>query len=133
MSEPAALSGLHFWVRDIQATLAFYRAVGLEIGELPDPDFLNFELPNGLTLAFGTYDLTRRYDPGFVEPASDSKGCVALQFTLDSRAAVDDMHARLIALGHTSHLPPFDAFWRNRYCEVSDPDGNVVGFHGSDS
>lgn len=125
-------SGLHFWVRDIEATLAFYRAIGLELGELSDQDFLNFELPNGVTLAFGTYALTRRYDAGFVQPEPGSKGCVALQFTLESRAAVDALHAKLVGLGHSSHLAPFDAFWRNRYCEVSDPDGNVVGFHGSD-
>jgi uncharacterized glyoxalase superfamily protein PhnB len=42
------------------------------------------------------------------------------------------MHATLTAAGHSSHLAPFDAFWGKRYCEVIDPDGNVVGFHGAD-
>jgi uncharacterized glyoxalase superfamily protein PhnB len=57
---------------------------------------------------------------------------VALQFDLASRAEVDEMHARLTGAGHASHLAPIDAFWGARYCEVSDPDGNVVGFHGRD-
>jgi uncharacterized glyoxalase superfamily protein PhnB len=57
------------------------------------------------------------------------KSAVALQFTLESRRAVDDMYDRVTAAGHPGHLAPIDAFWGARYCEVTDPDGNVVGFH----
>ena len=130
MPEPPTFSGLHFWVADMAATLAFYRLVGVPISEEPwEGQFLSVALPDGKSFAFGTYGLTQRYDSGFTPPA-EGRSHVALQFNLSSPAAVDEMHARLTAAGHPSHLAPFDAFWGARYCEVVDPDGNVVGFHG---
>jgi uncharacterized glyoxalase superfamily protein PhnB len=52
-----------------------------------------------------------------------------LQFTLESRDALDALHAELVGAGYASQLAPFDAFWGARYAEICDPDGNVVGFH----
>ncbi len=129
MPQIPTFSGLHFWVADMRATVAFYRLVGLPISDEPwEDEFLNVELDDGKSLAFATYGLTQRYDPAFVPPTGH-KSHVALQFDLSSREAVDEMHARLTGAGHRSHLAPFDAFWRARYCEVLDPDGNPVGFH----
>ena len=121
--------GLHFWVRDMEASLAFYRLVGLPIADDAQGEFVNITLPGGRDFAFGTYGLTRQYDAGFAAPSSGGKSAVALQFNVESRAAVDEMFERLTGAGYAGHLAPFDAFWRARYCEVMDPDGNVVGFH----
>ena len=122
------LSGIHFWVSDMERTLTFYRAIGLEIPE-PEGDgqFVQVTLPNGVDLGFGSYDVTRRYDPAFKVP-SGGKGGLALQFNLDSRPAVNEMYQRLTTAGYAGHLAPMDAPWGSRYAEVSDPDGNVVGF-----
>lgn len=128
METTPVLSGLHFWARDIERTIAFYRAIGLEIDDPFEGEFVNATLANGLSLAIGSYPLTHRYDPSFVPP-NGSKGAVALQFDLETRAAVDEMYQRLTSAGHAGHLAPIDAFWGSRYAEVSDPDGNVVGFH----
>ncbi|MEX2081834.1 MAG: VOC family protein [Dehalococcoidia bacterium] len=126
MSAPR-FGGLHFWVKDLAATLAFYRLAGLPVPEDAGGEFASFELENGISLAFGTDELTRSYDPDFAP--GEGKGRMAIQLDVDSREAVDEAHQRLVAAGHRSHLAPFDAFWRSRYCEVEDPDGNVVGFH----
>ena len=125
-------SGLHFWTRDINATVAFYRAVGFEIDEPFEGEFVRLTLPGGAELAFGTYGLTERYDPAFTPPAPGGKSAAIVQFHVESRSAVDEMHARLAGLGYGVHLAPIDAFWGARYCESTDPDGNVVGFHGRD-
>jgi hypothetical protein len=53
-----AFSGLHFWVRDMEATIAFYRLVGLAVPDAWQGEFVNFELQSGLRLAVGTYVLT---------------------------------------------------------------------------
>jgi uncharacterized glyoxalase superfamily protein PhnB len=53
-----------------------------------------------------------------------------LQLRLPSTEAVDEVYATLTGAGYRGHLAPFDAFWGDRYCEVDDPDGNTVGFHG---
>lgn len=124
-TQQPAFTGLHFFARDMAATLAFYRLCGLM---LPDnPHFASVTLPNGIAFAFGSYDLTRGYDAGFHEPVG--AGAIALQFDLPSREAVDAMYADLTGAGHAGHLAPIDAFWGSRYAEVEDPDGNIVGFH----
>ncbi len=128
MADTPSFGGLHFWVRDMQATLAFYRAIGLGPGD-PQDGFLHLSLPNGVDFAFATYEVTNRYDPAFEPPAAGAKSAVALQFNLESRTAVDALYQALTGAGYRSHLAPIDAFWGSRYCEVLDPDGNVAGFH----
>lgn len=101
-------------MRDLDATLAFYRAIGLEPGQRDNDDFLSFDLQDGMSFAFGTYGLTRQYDPAFEPPAPGAKGAAALQFTLATRAAVDELYEQLTAAGYARHLAPIDAFWRAR-------------------
>jgi catechol 2,3-dioxygenase-like lactoylglutathione lyase family enzyme len=120
-------SGLHFFVRDMGATVTFYRRLGLEFASDASSQIFNaVELPNGVTFAFGTYGLTRSYDPGFREPLGGPPN--ELQFNVTTRDGVDDLYADLTTAGYVGHLRPFDAFWGSRYAEVEDPDGNIVGF-----
>jgi catechol 2,3-dioxygenase-like lactoylglutathione lyase family enzyme len=127
LSEPTPeFTGVHLFVRDIAASVAFYRRIGLTIAE-GGGEFASAPLGEGLSLALGTYALTRGYDPAWREPSG--AGTNALQFTLESREAVDATHADLVAAGYVSHVAPFDAFWGARYAEICDPDGNIVGFH----
>src|SRR5262245_48776976 len=104
MADSPTFAGLHFWVADMDASLAFYRLLGLPISEEASRDeFFHLDLPGGTSLAFGTYGLTKRYDPAFT-PLPRGRSHVALQFDLPSRAAVDEMHQQLTAAGHASHL-----------------------------
>lgn len=121
-------TGIHFWVADLVRSLAFYRALGIPVPDSVEGEFFNLQLPNGQSLAFGTHGLTRRYDPSFESPP-DGKSALALQFNLPSRQAVGDLYEKLVAAGYEGHLAPIDAYWGARYAEVTDPDGNVVGFH----
>ncbi len=120
-----AFSGIHLFARDVAASAAFYRLVGLD---LPDaPDHVVAQLSNGATLAIGSHELTRGYHPNW--QASRGGTPNALQFDLASRDAVDEMYRRLTAAGYRAELAPIDAFWGSRYAEIEDPDGNLVGFH----
>lgn len=117
------LRGIHLFVRDVSATVAFYRRAGLEFESVSE-HFARVESARA-ALEIGSYELTRGYDPGFREPTGSA---TALQIGLASREAVDAMYADLTSAGYPGHLPPFDAFWGARYAEVRDPDGNLVGF-----
>jgi uncharacterized glyoxalase superfamily protein PhnB len=108
------------------AALKFYELVGLAPSRAAD-DFAHIDLPGGSSLELGTYELTRRYDRSWMEPSGS--GTNALQFSLASRDAVDQLFTRVTDAGYVGRLPPFDAFWGSRYAEVCDPDGNVLGFH----
>ena len=119
----ANFTGVHLFVRDMSATASFYRLIGLSVSG--DEEFSRATADGGPDLVFGSHALTLRYDPGF-QPAAGS--ACALQFSLASRQAVDDLYHELVGAGHKSHLAPFDAFWGSRYAEVTDPDGVIVGF-----
>lgn len=120
-----AFSGIHIFARDVGASIAFYRLIGLD---LPDsPHHTVAQLSTGATLAIGSHELTRGYDPGWQAPRGGAPN--ALQFDLPSRDAVDALYGRLTAAGYRGELAPMDAFWGSRSAVVEDPDGNLVGFH----
>jgi len=125
---PPVFIGMHITVADLQATAEFYRRVGLP---LPDSsglgEHVEIDLGNGVHLALSTEFVARMYDPRWRRPSVPPGS--ALQFRLGSRDAVDEMYAALTSAGYHGHLAPIDAFWGNRYAEVDDPDGTIVGFH----
>jgi catechol 2,3-dioxygenase-like lactoylglutathione lyase family enzyme len=120
--------GIHLTVADMARSVAFYRDVGLLVPEDAESSpHVEIELVPGVRLALSSLAVTRAYDPGWRTPSRPPSG--ALQFELESREAVDELYAELVASGYHGHLPPSDAFWGSRYAEVDDPDGNIVGFH----
>jgi uncharacterized glyoxalase superfamily protein PhnB len=121
-----ALTGVHFFVRDMSASLNFYALLGLTPSRAGE-HFAHIDLQGGNSLEFGTYALTRGYDRDWEEPTGT--GTNALQLALPSRDAVDETFERITGAGYQGRLAPFDAFWGSRYAEVCDPDGNVLGFH----
>jgi catechol 2,3-dioxygenase-like lactoylglutathione lyase family enzyme len=125
MSGPT-FSGVHLFVCDMAKALAFYRRLGLSFpADAEKGVFASAKFGRGATLAFGTFALTRGYDPGFREPTGAPTNC--LQFDVSTRAEVDLIHKDLVAARYKSHLAPHDAFWGARYAEIEDPDGNLVG------
>jgi uncharacterized glyoxalase superfamily protein PhnB len=119
--------------KNMDATLAFYRAVGLQI---PDDAIwrtpsgvhhVDVPMPDGLTLHFDSAALAGVYNSGWREPTGSGSRSV-ITFHVAARDEVDAIHDRLTRLGHRSSQPPFDAFWGARYAIVDDPDGNTVGF-----
>lgn len=110
------------------AAVEFYRRLGLHVPDgAEDGPHVEIDVGSVSHIALSTIELTKSYDPGW-RPTNPPPGSV-LQFRLDSREAVDVRYADLTAAGYRGHLAPFDAFWGDRYAEVDDPDGNIVGFH----
>ncbi len=119
-------TAVYLFVRDLAASLAFYRRLGLTVNDVGD-DFARAELAGGTLIEFGTAEVTRSYDPNWREPSGPATN--TLNFTLASREAVDRMYADLTAAGYSGHLAPIDAFWRSRFAIIDDPDGNIIGLH----
>jgi len=119
--------------RDLDASIAFYRRLGLDIPETKvwrtatGTHHVDLDLPNGFVLHIDSAALARSFDAGWRAP-SERRGQVVIGFSLPSREAVDARFAELVAAGYTGSQPPHDAFWGARYAVVDDPDGNVVGF-----
>ena len=111
-------------VRDMEATIAFYRKLGLAIEAEPGAPHVAVHFPSGLHLEFDTTDFVGQWDSGW--PGSTGGGAV-IGFALESRAAVDETYAALTAAGYRGHQRPYDGFWGARYAIVDDPDGYPVG------
>jgi uncharacterized glyoxalase superfamily protein PhnB len=128
MPSQVGFMGVHLAVADMAASMAFYRLAGLNVpagaGEHGHAEIVTGE---GVHLAFSTPEVMHLYDAGW--RGNDRGTSTVLQFRVDSRLAVDEMYASLTAARYHGHLPPTDAFWGSRYCEVDDPDGHPVGFH----
>jgi uncharacterized glyoxalase superfamily protein PhnB len=109
---------------DVDASLAFYRSLGLDAPESSGEEpYVEMTLPGGIRLSWNSLAMMKQIDPGWEEPVGHRIG---LAYLCDSPADVDSIHARLVVAGYQSHKKPWDAFWGQRYAQVLDPDGNIV-------
>ena len=110
--------------RDMRASLAFYRRLGLDVPEGPeDAPHAEARTPGGLRVAWDAVELVEGIYPDYAAPSGGHR--ISLAFLLPDPAAVDEKYAELAALGHGSK-EPWDAPWGQRYAVVTDPDGNHV-------
>ncbi|MEX1008050.1 MAG: VOC family protein [Acidimicrobiia bacterium] len=124
----AVLNQLNLVVSDMDAAVAFYRQLGLEVPDGGADDgirHVEIEIPGGIHLDLDNETLARVYNAAWRRPEGGSRAL--LGFGVSSRAAVDDKYAELTGAGHRGVQPPYDAFWGARYAIVADPDGNEVG------
>jgi catechol 2,3-dioxygenase-like lactoylglutathione lyase family enzyme len=128
------LRGLNLVCADVDATLAFYRLAGLDIAD--DAIWRTGSGVHHVTVAdagaalkleLDSTALAPRYNAGYAADPT-AGGLVVVGFQVPTRDDVDEVHARLVAAGHPSSQPPYDAFWGARYAIVADPDGRHVGF-----
>ncbi len=125
------LNQLNVIAADWEASLAFYRTLGLDVGpgmEWPPGSggrHAAVQFSNGAILEFDNPEMLRIY----AQDAANVRGPV-IGFAYPSAAAVDAAFERLSAAGYPARQPPYDAFWGARYAIVEDPDGNAVGLMG---
>lgn len=112
-------------VADVQASIAFYRLLGLEFEVDPKyPDHAGCDLPNGLHLMLDAEKFHASTTPGWEPPSGGPR--TYLSFEVPSPADVDTKYAEVTAAGHKGTVEPWDAFWGMRHAAVLDPDGNGV-------
>ncbi len=112
-------------VADLPRTLAFYRAVGLEIpSDAEASPHVELELAPGFRLLLDGPETIRSFDPSWTPPTGSPRASLA--FACDSPADVDERYAQVVHAGFEGHVEPWDAFWGQRYACLLDPDGNGV-------
>jgi uncharacterized glyoxalase superfamily protein PhnB len=122
------LSQLNLVARDFDATLAFYRRLGVHVDERPSPGGIRHAevtFANGFVLEFDNVSLARSYNASWRRPGGGGRTLIG--FSVPTREAVDARYAELVAAGYAGLQPPYDTFWGARYAVVADPDGNDVG------
>lgn len=125
MVDGPVFDGFNLVVSDMEATLAFYRRLGLTIEDtLPEwaRHHRTTEVGEGLDLDFDSVEFARFWDQGWRSPNGGVLG-----FRVASREDVDAIYDDLTGAGYHGSQPPYDAFFGARYAVVEDPDGNAVG------
>ena len=108
-------------VADMAASVAFYRALGLDVPDRAETE-PHVNIPFGpLVLALDTEATIRSFDPDFTPPTGEGRVGIALDCGTPDE--VDAWFTQLTDAGYRGHRSPFDAFWGQRYATVLDPDG----------
>ncbi len=120
---------------DTDASIAFYRRLGLDI-----PDAAIWRTATGAHhISAGDQSGDQAIDFDIDSTAfaqcwnrgwkgrTDLQGRVVVGFSVDTRAAVDDVFRDMTSAGYRGLQEPVDAFWGARYAILEDPDGIAVG------
>ncbi|MBO0682426.1 MAG: glyoxalase, partial [Candidatus Dormibacteraeota bacterium] len=91
-SQQPVLNQVNLSVRDLDATVAFYRQLGLAIDAQPGAQHVAVRLANGVLLEFDTAAFVEQWNTGW---RGATGAGVVLGFALPDRAAVDEVYARL--------------------------------------
>ena len=128
-NETLALNQINIVVRDMRASIDFYRRLGVDMEEPTgegEPFHVNGESVDGVQIDLDTPDFAQVWNTGWAG-RSDLAGRVVVGFEVATRADVDRLYQELTAAGHAGLQAPFDAFWGARYAVVEDPNGIAVG------
>jgi len=122
-------------VRDMRASLEFYRRLGLALPEGSEAK-THVEVKMGSGLTFFLDSRPARWDPVFAAPdgsgdtgAADGYRSI-LEFYLKTREAVDAKYAELTTLGYRGYRPPYDTSFGMRFAMIKDPDGHTILLSG---
>ncbi|MDP9315513.1 MAG: VOC family protein [Chloroflexota bacterium] len=116
-------------VRDMAASLRFYRLLGLDIPQDGESEpHVDVTTPNGYRIAWDTEELMRSIYPEWVTPVGQR---VTLAFKCDQPVDVDALYERIVQAGYRGFKAPWDAFWGQRYAVVADPDGTLIDLFAS--
>ncbi len=122
--------------RDPEASLAFYRRLGVEL-----PENRVWHTPSGVhhasaverqatvTLDIDSVPFAPHWNEGW-KGLDNLAGRVVIGFKMPSASDVDAIVEDMAAAGYRCLQPAWDAFWGARYAVLEDPDGIAVGIMG---
>ncbi len=128
MAQRPVLNQVDIIVTDMDAAVAFYRRLGIEVPDAPPPwDTLHRETVTAghIVLHLDHVKHTLEWDRGW--PGGGGNGACVIGFGFPSREEVDRVYADLVDAGYRGQQEPWDAFWGARYAVIEDPDGNAIG------
>jgi len=107
---------------NLRASIAFYRLLGIDLPE-DGEGHIEATLPSGLRLMLDAEDVVKSFRSDWTRETGNQ---LALAFECASPAEVDELYEQVTAAGFVGEKEPWDAFWGQRYAQLSDPDGVPV-------
>ena len=119
----ADLNAIGIVASDPEASIRFYRLLGVDMPDTPGEGHFEATLHNGLRLMFDSEDVVKSFLPDWSRRNGNQ---LSLAFECSSPADVDALYARIVDAGFHGEKEPWDAFWGQRYALLADPDGVEV-------
>ncbi len=107
---------------NLRASIAFYRLLGVDFPE-DGEGHVEATLPSGLRFMLDAEDVVKSFRPDWTRERGNQ---LALAFECASPGEVDELYEQVTAAGFVGEKEPWDAFWGQRYAQLSDPDGVPV-------
>jgi uncharacterized glyoxalase superfamily protein PhnB len=85
-------------------------------------------LPNGIRLMLDSEEVIRSFHEDWSRQTGNQ---LALALECASPAEVDEVYTRVVGAGFHGEREPWDAFWGQRYAQLSDPDGVPVDLYAA--
>jgi catechol 2,3-dioxygenase-like lactoylglutathione lyase family enzyme len=123
-----ALNAIGIVASDMARSIAFYRALGLDVPETPGEGHVDTFLPNGVRFMLDAEETILSFRPDWTRETGNQIG---IAFECGSPAEVDDVYQRVVAAGFHGDKEPWDAFWGQRYAQLLDPDGVEVSLYAA--
>ena len=107
---------------NLRASIAFFRLLGVDFPE-DGAGHIEATLPSGVRFMLDDEDVVKSFRPDWTRETGNQ---LALAFECASPAEVDELYEQVTAAGFVGEKEPWDAFWGQRYAQLSDPDGVPV-------
>jgi catechol 2,3-dioxygenase-like lactoylglutathione lyase family enzyme len=120
------LNAIGIVVSDMARSIRFYRLLGLDVPDTPDEGHVDTFLANGVRFMLDSEEVVRGFRPDWVRETGNQ---AALAFECSSPEEVDETYARVTAAGFVGEKEPWDAFWGQRYAQLTDPNGVPVDLY----
>ena len=134
MSKPT-LTQINLVCGDVEASIAFYRRLGVEIPEdgiwrtSTGAHHVGAAGQRGsaaIAIDLDSVVFAQHWNAGW-KGRTDLRGRVVVGFDVPTRDAVDDIFHDMTSAGYLGLQEPYDALWGSRYAVLEDPDGIAVG------
>ena len=116
------LNAIGIVASNLRASIAFYRLLGVDFPE-DGEGHIEATLPSGTRFMLDSEEVVTSFRPDWTREVGNQ---FALAFECASPAVVDELYEQVTAAGFVGEKEPWDAFWGQRYAQLSDPDGVPV-------
>ena len=116
------LNAIGIVASDVARSIAFYRLLGVDVPEEGE-GHIEATLPSGTRFMLDEESVVKSFRPDWTRETGNQ---LALAFECSGPAEVDELWSRAKDAGFEADKEPWDAFWGQRYAQLSDPDGVPV-------
>ena len=122
------LNAIGIVTSEMARSIAFYRALGLDVPETPGEGHVDTFLPNGVRFMLDSEESIRSFQDDWSRAEGNQIG---LAFECANPGGVDEVYARMTEAGFDGEKEPWDAFWGQRYAQLRDPNSVPVDLYAA--